>query len=83
MKLSLVRQRLMCIGRQIINFLRQTKIKESENLTNIKKIRCKDFLIRQMIIKVKLTSVGRGQFCTCSMQALLRVKFKDTNSTAV
>ena len=82
MKLSLVRQRLMCIGRQIIIFLRQTKIKESENLTN-KKIPCKDFLIRQMIIKVKLTSVGRGQFCTCSMQALLRVKFKDTNSTAV
>ena len=36
-----------------------------------------------MIIKVKLTSVGRGQFCTCSMRALLRVKFKDTNSTVV
>ena len=76
-------QRLICIGRQIIIFLCQTKIKESENLKNIKKIRCKDFLIRQMIIKVKLNSVVRGQICTCSMQALLRVKFKDTNFTAV
>ena len=36
-----------------------------------------------MIIKGKLNSVVRGQICTCSMQALLRVKFKDTNFTAV